>query len=258
MIILLTIINTIANLNYFGISYSFAQEGLGYGYNSMVMGGVQFFSIFFLSTFRLKFSLYSKQRSQKNRNRRILCIGDDHRAALFYQIRWRKCFREHSFYRTGQNIRTYFLFYFSEWLLPRSLCVNRSFCSVYSVNCGWTHWGTRYNRWNCGSIYYLNRWENIIGSNRDMRVVRELRDLACILLKINIPYPANKNNQQLKIPRIAIERLVTINVGHYNWVFKVKSISEIKRIKTHSKMNWNWYFNFLGEFNQYKFPLLCF
>ncbi len=49
MIILLTIVNTIANLNYFGISYSFAQEGLGYGYNSMVMGGVQFFSVLFLT-----------------------------------------------------------------------------------------------------------------------------------------------------------------------------------------------------------------
>ncbi len=49
MILLLTFINAIANLNYFGISYSFAQEGLGYGYNSMVMGGVQFFSLLFLS-----------------------------------------------------------------------------------------------------------------------------------------------------------------------------------------------------------------
>lgn len=53
MIILLTIVNTIANLNYFGISYSFAQVGLGYGYNSMVMGGVQLFSIFVLCTYFL-------------------------------------------------------------------------------------------------------------------------------------------------------------------------------------------------------------
>lgn len=55
MIILLTIVNTIANLNYFGISYSFAQVGLGYGYNSMVMGGVQLFSIFVLCTYFLLF-----------------------------------------------------------------------------------------------------------------------------------------------------------------------------------------------------------
>jgi hypothetical protein len=51
MILLLTFMNAIANLDYFGISYSFAQEGLGYGYNSMVMGGVQFFSVLFLSNF---------------------------------------------------------------------------------------------------------------------------------------------------------------------------------------------------------------
>lgn len=53
MIILLTTVNAIANLNYFGISYSFAQVGLGYGYNSMVMGGVQFFSLFVLCNFFL-------------------------------------------------------------------------------------------------------------------------------------------------------------------------------------------------------------
>jgi hypothetical protein len=49
MILLLTFVNIIANLNYFGISYSFSQVGLGYGYNSMVMGGVQLFSVMMLS-----------------------------------------------------------------------------------------------------------------------------------------------------------------------------------------------------------------
>jgi len=51
MIILLTTVNSIANLNYFGMSYSFSKVGLGYGYNSMVMGGVQLFSIFVLCNF---------------------------------------------------------------------------------------------------------------------------------------------------------------------------------------------------------------
>lgn len=51
MIILLTIVNATANLNYFGISYSFSKVGLGYGYNSMVMGGVQFLSLFVLCNF---------------------------------------------------------------------------------------------------------------------------------------------------------------------------------------------------------------
>lgn len=49
MILLLVFINAVANLNYFGISYSFAQEGLGYGYNSIVMGVVQGAAIFFLT-----------------------------------------------------------------------------------------------------------------------------------------------------------------------------------------------------------------
>ena len=60
MIILLTVVNATANLNYFGISYSFSKVGLGYGYNSMVMGGVQFLSLFVLCNFLSLFSLDSK------------------------------------------------------------------------------------------------------------------------------------------------------------------------------------------------------
>ncbi len=84
MIILLTFINAIANLNYFGISYSFAQEGLGYGYNSMVMGGVQFFSVLFLSNFNLILSLDCKPYSQKNWNCWILCTRYDSLITLLY------------------------------------------------------------------------------------------------------------------------------------------------------------------------------
>lgn len=36
-------------MNYLGIAYSFAEVGLGYGYNSMMLGVVQFGSILFVS-----------------------------------------------------------------------------------------------------------------------------------------------------------------------------------------------------------------
>lgn len=36
-------------MNYLGIAYSFAEVGLGYGYNSMMLGVVQFGSLLFVS-----------------------------------------------------------------------------------------------------------------------------------------------------------------------------------------------------------------
>lgn len=48
-IIILIAVNGIAHMNYLGIAYAFAQVGLGYGYNSMILGLVQFLSLFFVS-----------------------------------------------------------------------------------------------------------------------------------------------------------------------------------------------------------------
>lgn len=36
-------------MNYLGIAYSFGEVGLGYGYNSMMFGVIQFCSMFFTS-----------------------------------------------------------------------------------------------------------------------------------------------------------------------------------------------------------------
>jgi hypothetical protein len=38
-------------MNYLGIAYSFAEVGLGYGYNSMMLGLVQTASILFVRNF---------------------------------------------------------------------------------------------------------------------------------------------------------------------------------------------------------------
>lgn len=50
-IIILIVVNGIAHMNYLGIAYSFAEVGLGYGYNSMMLGLVQTASILFVSNF---------------------------------------------------------------------------------------------------------------------------------------------------------------------------------------------------------------
>ncbi len=48
-IIILIFVNGIAHMNYLGIAYCFSSVGLGYGYNSMVLGIVQSGSILFVS-----------------------------------------------------------------------------------------------------------------------------------------------------------------------------------------------------------------
>jgi len=57
-IIILIAVNGIAHMNYLGIAYSFAEVGLGYGYNSMMLGLVQFCSMFFVSKFIYYFRSY--------------------------------------------------------------------------------------------------------------------------------------------------------------------------------------------------------
>lgn len=57
-IIILVVINGVGNLNYFGITYSFAQEGLGFGYNSLIFGFVQMISFVFSRINFLYFRLH--------------------------------------------------------------------------------------------------------------------------------------------------------------------------------------------------------
>lgn len=52
-IILLTVIYGIGNLNFFGLSYSFDMEGLGFGYNSIIAGLVELLSFAYLSNLSL-------------------------------------------------------------------------------------------------------------------------------------------------------------------------------------------------------------
>ncbi len=42
-------VNGISHMNYLGIAYSFAQVGLGFGYNSIMLGIVQSSAILFVS-----------------------------------------------------------------------------------------------------------------------------------------------------------------------------------------------------------------
>lgn len=48
-IIILTTVNGIGNLFYFGITYAFGPKGLGFGYNNMIFGIVQMVSFIFSS-----------------------------------------------------------------------------------------------------------------------------------------------------------------------------------------------------------------
>ena len=45
----MTVIYGIGNLNFFGISFAFDAEGLGYGYNSLIAGCVEMVSFVYLS-----------------------------------------------------------------------------------------------------------------------------------------------------------------------------------------------------------------
>lgn len=56
-IVILIMVNGIAHMNYLGIAYSFGEVGLGYGYNSMMLGIVQFCSMFFTSKYLFTFKV---------------------------------------------------------------------------------------------------------------------------------------------------------------------------------------------------------
>ena len=75
-------------MNYLGIAYSFGEVGLGYGYNSMMFGVIQFCSMFFTSTFFYFIKrLYCDKCAQKKRDFRILFTYNDGRIDVFYYIR---------------------------------------------------------------------------------------------------------------------------------------------------------------------------
>ena len=82
-IILLTVIYGIGNLNFFGISFAFDTEGIGYGYNSMIAGCVEMVSFVYLSKIFIKERSHYQRFTKKKRNHGILLYSSYFRIILF-------------------------------------------------------------------------------------------------------------------------------------------------------------------------------
>lgn len=162
-IIILVVVNGIGNLNYFGITYSFAQEGLGFGYNSMIFGFVQMISFVFSSNKTINLGYTVKNISRKWGTMgffgAVMCI------CMLFNLSFvqQSTFISSILFGVSRILSSNLKLILSKCILPDSLYGNRSILSIYPVHCSridwgiWAVWGI-FRSFGCLNCKLLRNW----------------------------------------------------------------------------------------------------
>ena len=138
--LLLTLIYGIGNLNFYGISYSFDMQGLGFGYNSIIAGCVEMVSFTFLSTILINLRLCSQCAAKKTRDFRILRFGGGDWIGILVPMGQQQCCGWHSVVGRFQDLFEYIFF------------ITQPFLTLWLPACRQKHSQSKFSRLLPGSL----------------------------------------------------------------------------------------------------------